>query len=192
MTTRKRSTTIAERYSRVHFHQGNECRNTQVCTTVHQNEFERIRDKYVLHARQLRATCDQGEKAQQLHALNRIMNPMWSNINQQPNEFVRQFNFNHWRDEIAKNEESPSTTIADAIKTSMFVNRLQGEVRSHLLLTSDMRTPDFDKGAKTVEDYYRDVYIDNSLQQVQMVERTDIQYRSTDVYLVTTKRYHEQ
>eukprot|EP00971_Amphidinium_carterae_P088479 1750606-Amphidinium_carterae.3 len=86
---------------------------------------------------------------------------MWNNNTQQPNEFVRQVN--HWRDEIANYEENTSTTIADAIKTSMLVNRLQGEVRSHLLLTSDLSTPDFDKDAKTVEDYYRNVYIDKEL-----------------------------
>eukprot|EP00971_Amphidinium_carterae_P006083 119802-Amphidinium_carterae.2 len=39
----------------------------------------------------------------------------------------------------------------------MLVNRLQGEVRAHLLLN----TPDFKKAAKTVEDYYSNVYIDD-------------------------------
>eukprot|EP00971_Amphidinium_carterae_P017806 350917-Amphidinium_carterae.1 len=43
----------------------------------------------------------------------------------------------------------------------MFVERLQENVRSHLLLMGDLKRPDFDKAAKTVEDYYRNVYIDN-------------------------------
>eukprot|EP00971_Amphidinium_carterae_P296478 5889522-Amphidinium_carterae.1 len=54
--------------------------------------------------RQLHATYDQGEKAQQPHALKPIMNPTWHNITQQPNEFARQFN--HWRNEIANYEDT--------------------------------------------------------------------------------------
>eukprot|EP00971_Amphidinium_carterae_P195596 3881527-Amphidinium_carterae.2 len=73
------------------------------------------------------------------------MNPTWNNIAQQTKEFARQFN--RWRDEIANYEESTNTTTADAIKTSMLVKRPQGEVRSHLLLTSNLTTPDFDKTA---------------------------------------------
>eukprot|EP00971_Amphidinium_carterae_P177553 3521410-Amphidinium_carterae.1 len=89
---------------------------------------------------------------------------------------------------------------------SMLVNRLQGDVRSHLLLTSDLKTPNFDKASKTVEDYYRNVYIDTEFtagtnafegkysesKKKGNTERKDKINRSTNVYLVTTKRCHEQ
>eukprot|EP00971_Amphidinium_carterae_P017059 336795-Amphidinium_carterae.1 len=66
---------------------------------------------------------------------------------------VRQFSV--LRDEIFNYEQNTNTIINDAIKTSMLLNRLQGEVRAHLLLNSDMNKPDFNKAGKDVEDYYR-------------------------------------
>eukprot|EP00971_Amphidinium_carterae_P295443 5867580-Amphidinium_carterae.1 len=41
------------------------------------------------------------------------------------------------------------------------LDRLQGAVRDHLLLNTDLQNPDYDKAMKTVEDCYRNVYIDN-------------------------------
>eukprot|EP00971_Amphidinium_carterae_P288015 5717349-Amphidinium_carterae.2 len=72
------------------------------------------------------------------------MIPTWNNLTQQTNEFVRQFK--DWRDEIANYKNTMSTTVADAIKTSMLVNRPHGALRAHLL-------PNSNKAAKTVEDY---------------------------------------
>eukprot|EP00971_Amphidinium_carterae_P242620 4817293-Amphidinium_carterae.1 len=48
--------------------------------------------------RRLHMTYDQGEKAQQLGTLSRIMRPTWNNIQQPPGEFIK--NFQNWRDEI--------------------------------------------------------------------------------------------
>eukprot|EP00971_Amphidinium_carterae_P260782 5173520-Amphidinium_carterae.1 len=59
--------------------------------------------------------------------------------------------------------EETNITIADAIRTSMLVNRVHGEVQAHFLLTNDLNNPDFNKAAKIVEEYYRNVYIDNEL-----------------------------
>eukprot|EP00971_Amphidinium_carterae_P006414 126603-Amphidinium_carterae.1 len=41
--------------------------------------------------RRLHMTYDQGEKAQQLGTLSRIMNPTWNNAQQQPAEFIKNF-----------------------------------------------------------------------------------------------------
>eukprot|EP00971_Amphidinium_carterae_P076662 1514242-Amphidinium_carterae.1 len=45
---------------------------------------------------------------------------------------------------------------------AMLLQNIQGDIKSHLLLTTNMSTPDFDGSATTVEDYYRNVYIDNN------------------------------
>eukprot|EP00971_Amphidinium_carterae_P277940 5517249-Amphidinium_carterae.1 len=48
--------------------------------------------------RRLHFTYDQGEKAQHLAQLYRIMKPTWNSVTQQPNEFIK--TFQTWRDEI--------------------------------------------------------------------------------------------
>eukprot|EP00971_Amphidinium_carterae_P083217 1646863-Amphidinium_carterae.1 len=49
----------------------------------------------------LHFTYDQGEKAQHLAQLARIMKPAWNNTTQSPNEFIK--TFQNWRDEIYNN-----------------------------------------------------------------------------------------
>eukprot|EP00971_Amphidinium_carterae_P262189 5200790-Amphidinium_carterae.1 len=80
--------------------------------------------------RRLHMTYDQEEKAQQLGTLSRIMRPTWSNLQQPPGEFIK--NFQNWRDEIFNYENS------------------------------NLATANFDDAATQVEDYYRNVYIDNN------------------------------
>eukprot|EP00971_Amphidinium_carterae_P158678 3145659-Amphidinium_carterae.2 len=48
------------------------------------------------------------------------------------------------------------------MKMAMLLENIQGDIQSHLLLTTNMATPNFDKAATIVEDYYRNVYIDNN------------------------------
>eukprot|EP00971_Amphidinium_carterae_P154837 3070202-Amphidinium_carterae.1 len=98
-------------------------------------------------------------RVQKPHTLHRIINATWNNATQQPNYFVRQFK--QWRDEIYNYEETTGTTFSDAFKTTMFINRLRGEVRAHLLLNKDMNKSDFNKAAKAVNDDYKNVYIEN-------------------------------
>eukprot|EP00971_Amphidinium_carterae_P026371 520330-Amphidinium_carterae.1 len=110
--------------------------------------------------RQLHVTYHQVQKAQQLQSLHRIMYPTWNNVTQQTNLY----------DYSICGEMRPSTTVSstqttlnNAIKTSMLINRPPREVRAHLLLNSDLNNPDFDKSAKIVKGYYRNVYIGNDL-----------------------------
>eukprot|EP00971_Amphidinium_carterae_P097616 1931781-Amphidinium_carterae.1 len=56
--------------------------------------------------RRLHITHDQGEKAQHLAQLARIMKPVWNNTTQPPNEFIK--TFQNWRDEIYNYEQSVS------------------------------------------------------------------------------------
>eukprot|EP00971_Amphidinium_carterae_P133705 2648478-Amphidinium_carterae.1 len=46
------------------------------------------------------------------------------------------------------------------MKLLMLVNQIQGNIRSHLLLNTDMTNLDFSNAAKVVENYYWNVYID--------------------------------
>eukprot|EP00971_Amphidinium_carterae_P202401 4016026-Amphidinium_carterae.1 len=45
---------------------------------------------------------------------------------------------------------------------AFLVQYIQGDIRSHLLLTQNLATANFDDAATKVEDYYRNVYIDNN------------------------------
>eukprot|EP00971_Amphidinium_carterae_P020064 395380-Amphidinium_carterae.1 len=107
--------------------------------------------------RRLHVTYDQGEKAQQLQTLSRVLKPTWNNTTQQPSQFMRQFQ--NWRDEIYNNKNSTNSDIPQSMKMAMLLQNIQGDTKSHLLLTTNMSTPDFHGAATTVEDYYR---IDNN------------------------------
>eukprot|EP00971_Amphidinium_carterae_P298491 5930672-Amphidinium_carterae.1 len=63
------------------------------------------------------------------------MKPTWNNVTQSPSEFIR--HFQNWRDEIFNYENTVQT------------------------LTQNLATANFDDAAMKVEDYYRNVYIDN-------------------------------
>eukprot|EP00971_Amphidinium_carterae_P296917 5898565-Amphidinium_carterae.2 len=45
---------------------------------------------------------------------------------------------------------------------AMLRQNIQGDMKSHLLLNTNLSTPDFDSAATTVEDYYRNAYINNN------------------------------
>eukprot|EP00971_Amphidinium_carterae_P232711 4618280-Amphidinium_carterae.1 len=94
--------------------------------------------------RRLHMTYDQGEKAQQLGTLSRIMRPTWNSLQHSPSEFV--MNFQNWRDEIF-NYENTVSEIASSMKMALLMQYIQGDIRSHLLLTQDLATANFDTAA---------------------------------------------
>eukprot|EP00971_Amphidinium_carterae_P345958 6487169-Amphidinium_carterae.1 len=91
--------------------------------------------------------------------LTRITKPTWNNATQSPSEFIR--HFSNWRDDIY-NYENTVSEIAATIKLATLLQHIQGEVRAHLLLNFDLANPDFDAAITKVEEYYRNVYIDNN------------------------------
>eukprot|EP00971_Amphidinium_carterae_P026169 516187-Amphidinium_carterae.1 len=50
----------------------------------------------------------------------------------------------------------------NTMKTMLLLQHMQGDIRPHLLLNTNTAQPDFNKAATTMEDYYRNVYIDNN------------------------------
>eukprot|EP00971_Amphidinium_carterae_P345485 6486472-Amphidinium_carterae.1 len=117
--------------------------------------------------RRLHFTYDQGEKAQHLAQLARIMKPTWNNVNQQPNEFIK--TFQHWRDEIYNYEQSVAE-LPSEMKMTLLIQTIQGDIRSHMLMNYNLTTANFDESCTRVEDYYRNVYVDNSAGQVAGVQ----------------------
>eukprot|EP00971_Amphidinium_carterae_P230904 4581956-Amphidinium_carterae.2 len=110
--------------------------------------------------RRLHVTYDQGEKAQHLNILARVMKPTWNNVTQQPSEIIRQFQ--NWRHEIFNYESTVQTDIATSMQMALLMQNIQGDIRSHLLLNLDLAKRDFESAATKVEDYYRNIYIDNN------------------------------
>eukprot|EP00971_Amphidinium_carterae_P126051 2497296-Amphidinium_carterae.3 len=45
---------------------------------------------------------------------------------------------------------------------ALLMQHIQGDIRSHLLLTENLATPNFEDSAKKVEECYRNVYADNN------------------------------
>eukprot|EP00971_Amphidinium_carterae_P331056 6464423-Amphidinium_carterae.1 len=70
------------------------------------------------------------------------MRPTWNNVTQTPRELIRQSQ--NWRDEIF------------SIKMALLMH-IQGDIRSHLLKENL-----FEDAAKKVEEYHRNVYVDNN------------------------------
>eukprot|EP00971_Amphidinium_carterae_P348727 6490644-Amphidinium_carterae.2 len=106
--------------------------------------------------RRLRMTYDQGEKAQQLGTLSRIMKATWNNVQQQqqPGDFIKIFQ--NWRDEIYNYENSVSETM----KMALLMQYIQGDIKPHPFLNVNSAKADFDDAATKIENYYRNVYID--------------------------------
>eukprot|EP00971_Amphidinium_carterae_P049491 975006-Amphidinium_carterae.2 len=117
--------------------------------------------------RRLRFTYDQGEKAQHLAQLARIMKPTWNNVNQQPNEFIK--TFQHWRDEIYNYEQSIAE-LPSEMKMTLLIQSIQGDTKSHMLMNYKLSTANFNESCTRVEDYHRNVYVDNSAGQVAGVQ----------------------
>eukprot|EP00971_Amphidinium_carterae_P067191 1330143-Amphidinium_carterae.1 len=87
------------------------------------------------------------------------MKPTWNNTTQTPTEFIK--TFQNWRDEIF-NYETAVSEIASTMKMTLLINNIQGDIKSYLLLNVNLAKADFEDAATKVEDYYRNVYIDNS------------------------------
>eukprot|EP00971_Amphidinium_carterae_P147633 2926253-Amphidinium_carterae.1 len=121
--------------------------------------------------RRLHITYDQGDKAQQLSTLSRIMKPTWNNNTQQPSEFIRQFQ--NWRDEIfnyESNGETRSSTTSLQFQTSQELSRWRYYYRTcrvkldHTYHSpSTWQTPTLRRRLlRSIEEYYRNVYLDNN------------------------------
>eukprot|EP00971_Amphidinium_carterae_P309110 6142490-Amphidinium_carterae.2 len=81
------------------------------------------------------------------------MKPTWNNTTQQPSEFIRQFQ--NWRDEIYNYETTLRSEIAPSMKLATLLQNIQGDIKSHLLLNTNMANPNFEESATKVEEYYR-------------------------------------
>eukprot|EP00971_Amphidinium_carterae_P092146 1824650-Amphidinium_carterae.1 len=54
---------------------------------------------------------------------------------------------------------------------ALLIQHIKGDIRSHMLMTYNMATADFDNSCTKVEDYYRNVYIDNSTGQIGALQK---------------------
>eukprot|EP00971_Amphidinium_carterae_P213571 4238474-Amphidinium_carterae.1 len=91
------------------------------------------------------------------------MKPTWNNSTQPPTEFIK--TFRNWRDEIY-NYEQALAELPSVMKMTLLIQNIQGDIKSHLLLTQNLATASFDDSCMKVEDYCRNVYIDNNGGQV--------------------------
>eukprot|EP00971_Amphidinium_carterae_P304041 6042083-Amphidinium_carterae.1 len=78
------------------------------------------------------------------------MNPTWNNAQQQPGDFIK--NFQNWRDEIY-NYENSATEIDSSMKLALLLRQIQGDIKSYLLLNANLAKADFDDIATKVEEY---------------------------------------
>eukprot|EP00971_Amphidinium_carterae_P166776 3304779-Amphidinium_carterae.1 len=74
-------------------------------------------------------------------------------------EFIK--TFQNKRDEIFNYEQAVSE-IGSTMKMTLLIEHIQGDIKSYLLLHVNLAKADFDEAATKVEDYYRNLYIDNS------------------------------
>eukprot|EP00971_Amphidinium_carterae_P272742 5413187-Amphidinium_carterae.1 len=49
---------------------------------------------------------------------------------------------------------------------TLLIQHIKGDIRSHMLMTYNMPTADFDDSCTKIEEYCRNVYIDNSSGQI--------------------------
>eukprot|EP00971_Amphidinium_carterae_P170697 3382936-Amphidinium_carterae.1 len=54
---------------------------------------------------------------------------------------------------------------------TLLIQNIKGDIRSHMLMTYNLPTADFNDSCTKVEDYYRNVYIDNSGAQIAGVQK---------------------
>eukprot|EP00971_Amphidinium_carterae_P225924 4480648-Amphidinium_carterae.1 len=52
------------------------------------------------------------------------------------------------------------------MKMTLLIQNIQGDIKSHMLMNYNLQTANFDDSCTQVEDYYRNVYIDNSGGQI--------------------------
>eukprot|EP00971_Amphidinium_carterae_P093039 1841627-Amphidinium_carterae.1 len=57
------------------------------------------------------------------------------------------------------------------MKMTILIQHIKGDIRSHMLMTYNLPTAAFDDSCTKVEDYYRNVYIDNSGGQVAALDK---------------------
>eukprot|EP00971_Amphidinium_carterae_P245665 4878702-Amphidinium_carterae.1 len=90
------------------------------------------------------------------------MNPTW-NTNMINIEFIE--SFTSWRDEIYQYEEQTGQQINKQIKVTLLpLNKIRRQVQGHFTLKMIMRPvmkdPDYKRAMQTVEDDYRNSYLD--------------------------------
>eukprot|EP00971_Amphidinium_carterae_P315650 6274336-Amphidinium_carterae.1 len=56
------------------------------------------------------------------------------------------------------------------MKMTLLIQHIKGDIRSHMLMTYNLPTADFDDSCTKVEDYYRNVYIDDSSGQIGLLK----------------------
>eukprot|EP00971_Amphidinium_carterae_P210799 4182902-Amphidinium_carterae.1 len=54
---------------------------------------------------------------------------------------------------------------------TLLIQQIKGDIRSHMLMTYNLPTADFDDSCTKVEDYYRNVYIDDSSGQIGLLKK---------------------
>eukprot|EP00971_Amphidinium_carterae_P052543 1034229-Amphidinium_carterae.1 len=91
------------------------------------------------------------------------MNPTW-NTGMNNRDFIR--SFTTWKDKIFQHEEH--TQILNG-------------------LNMNMRNPDFDAAMQTVEDYYRNTYIDNEQGNFERIQRKVRQSKTRKTTNATTE-----
>eukprot|EP00971_Amphidinium_carterae_P023112 456056-Amphidinium_carterae.1 len=78
------------------------------------------------------------------------MRPTWNNVTQAPGEFIRQLQ--SWRDEIFNYETTVQSEIAVSMKMALLMQHIQpmiqGDIRSHLLLTENLAKPNFEDATR--------------------------------------------
>eukprot|EP00971_Amphidinium_carterae_P201167 3992070-Amphidinium_carterae.2 len=84
-------------------------------------------------------------------------NPTWD-VNQSKLDFVK--TFTTWRGKIHQYEQQ-TKPLDTQTKMTVLLNRLRSAAREHLLLTTDLLDSEYEKAIKMVEEYYRNVYINN-------------------------------
>eukprot|EP00971_Amphidinium_carterae_P013544 266928-Amphidinium_carterae.1 len=52
------------------------------------------------------------------------------------------------------------------MKMTLLIQNIQGDIKSHMLMNYNLSTANFDDSCTRVEDYYRNVYINNSGGQI--------------------------
>eukprot|EP00971_Amphidinium_carterae_P005004 100319-Amphidinium_carterae.1 len=52
------------------------------------------------------------------------------------------------------------------MKMTLLIQNIQGDIKSHMLMNYKLSTSNFDESCTRVEDYYRNVYIDNNGGQI--------------------------
>eukprot|EP00971_Amphidinium_carterae_P021107 416905-Amphidinium_carterae.1 len=54
---------------------------------------------------------------------------------------------------------------------TLLIQQIKGDIRSHILLTQNIATADFEDTCTKIEDFYRNVYTNDSTGQIGLLQR---------------------